>query len=58
MIAISYLKTWFLVDIISIIPLDEALNKVSYNRLVRLARVPKLYKLVKMSRLVRMLKIL
>jgi hypothetical protein len=58
LIAKSYLKTWFFVDIVSIIPLDEALNKVSYNRLVRLARVPKLYKLVKMSRLVRMLKIL
>lgn len=57
-IAKNYFKSWFLVDIISIIPIDEALNKVSYNKLARLARVPKLYKLVKISRLVRLLKIL
>eukprot|EP00350_Pseudokeronopsis_sp_OXSARD2_P013033 CAMPEP_0170567186 /NCGR_PEP_ID=MMETSP0211-20121228/80321_1 /TAXON_ID=311385 /ORGANISM="Pseudokeronopsis sp., Strain OXSARD2" /LENGTH=357 /DNA_ID=CAMNT_0010888575 /DNA_START=782 /DNA_END=1855 /DNA_ORIENTATION=- len=57
-IAMGYIKSWFFIDVLSIIPLSEFLDGLGYNRLIRLARVPKLYKLVKMSRLMRMFKIL
>lgn len=57
-IAIGYLKGWFVVDFLAIIPLDKIFKGVgSFNQLARVLRLPKLYKLIKMTRLVRMLKI-
>jgi len=56
-IAKSYLRTWFIVDIMAVLPLDYALRTSDFNSLARIARLPRLYRLVKMSRLVRMLKI-
>ncbi len=56
-IASGYLKSWFTIDFMSIIPFDLILQSGQYNRLVRVARIGKMYKLVKMTRLVRMLKI-
>jgi len=57
-IGLSYLKGWFLVDLLAVIPLDKIFKGAgSFNKLTRILRLPKLYKLIKMTRLVRMLKI-
>ena len=56
-IAKSYLYSWFLVDIISIVPFDLLFVFGNFNRLARVARIGKLYKIIRMTRMVRMLKI-
>ncbi|CDW86372.1 cation channel family protein [Stylonychia lemnae] len=53
----SYLYSWFIVDLLSIIPFDQIFASASYNRLARVVRIGKIYKIIKMTRLVRMLKI-
>lgn len=64
-----YLKSWFLIDFISIIPFDmigelSVSSTVDYhdpeqkmNQFVRLTKVSKLYKLIKFTRMIRLLKI-
>ena len=56
-IAKSYLKTWFTIDFIAIIPISIILRTDNYNSLARIARLPKLYRLIKMARLARILKV-
>eukprot|EP00347_Sterkiella_histriomuscorum_P024049 403332479 len=56
-IATSYLKSWFLVDLFSIIPISQILNTGDFSSLARIARLPKLYRLVKVFRLVRLMKV-
>jgi len=41
-ISINYLKGWFTIDIVSIIPFDEFLTSSKYNKLARVARVGRL----------------
>ncbi|KRW98530.1 Cyclic nucleotide-binding protein [Pseudocohnilembus persalinus] len=64
-IATQYLKTWFLIDFISVIPFSDILGSQNssssndpskYNSLVRLARLPRLYRLVRLFRLIRLAK--
>lgn len=55
-IACHYLKGWFTIDVISIIPFDEILTR-KYNKLSRFARVGRLQKLIKLGRLFRLLKL-
>jgi len=43
----SYLKTWFIIDIVSIFPISMILNTASYSSLARIARLPKLYRLIR-----------
>lgn len=57
-IAVFYLKGWFLIDLIAIVPFDTILNASKFNSLSRVARIGRLYKLVKLTRLLRILKIL
>ena len=57
-IAQNYLRGWFTVDVLAIVPFDKILNAVEFNSLVRVARVGRLYKLVKLTRLLRILKIM
>ena len=50
-IACRYLKTWFLVDFIAIIPFNYMLKaNRDYGSLSRLARLPRLYRLLKMTK--------
>ena len=64
LIAMSYLKGWFSVDVMAILPLDIILSmgggdvKGNMNSLLRVARIGKLYKLVKITRLVRLIKVI
>jgi hypothetical protein len=49
-IARFYLKGWFTIDILTVLPISEILSTSSYNDLGRVARLPKLYRLVKVLR--------
>jgi hypothetical protein len=56
---ISYLRTWFLIDIVSVIPLNEFFdNGGGYNKLARIARLPKLYRIIRIIKIIRMLKVI
>lgn len=56
-IACRYLRFWFIIDLLAVIPISLFLNTNDYNSGARLLKLPRLYRLVKMTRLVRMLKI-
>jgi hypothetical protein len=50
-IACHYLKGWFILDFVSIIPVSYMLQTDNnYTSLVRLSRLPRLYKLIKMGK--------
>ena len=51
-----YIKSWFVIDTFSVVPISLILNTGNYNALARIARLPKLYKLVKVFRLVKIMK--
>ena len=53
-----YLKGWFTIDFIAIVPFDKILSSGSFNSLVRFTRIGRLSKLLKLTRLLRVLKIL
>lgn len=57
-IAIDYLKCWFFIDVVAIIPLDLLITTNDLNSLIRITRAGKLYKLIKITRLVRLLKVI
>jgi len=56
-----YLKSWFLIDLIAVIPLDAIIDglvedstgysKVRYNLFLRLIRLPRLYRLLRILRI-------
>jgi hypothetical protein len=67
-IALSYLKSWFSLDIISTFPFNylevvdtendiAGKNSVQYNKLLRLAKIPRLYRLARLFRIMRFLRI-
>lgn len=53
MIALHYLKTWFITDFIAIVPFTYILRGFSNDKLVRIARI---LKLVRMLRIVKVIK--
>ena len=56
-IIITYLETWFIVDLISVLPINEMTStSFTYNKITRISRLPKLYRLVKLTKLLRMTK--
>lgn len=57
MIAIKYLKSWFLVDLVSIVPFDLFIYGQN-NHLYGFNKISKLYRLVRVTRISRMFKIL
>ena len=46
----EYLKSWFFIDLVSILPINLLLRTGDFNSLARIARLPRLYRLVKMTR--------
>ena len=57
-IFINYLKGWMIIDFLSCIPLQFALEtQKNYSFLLRFSRVSKLYKLIKIFRLIRIVKL-
>jgi hypothetical protein len=57
-IAMQYIKGWFLLDLIAIIPFDIIFGGSDLNQVVRIARIGRMYKLIKLTRLIRVLKIM
>ena len=69
-VAVNYLKGWFAIDLMAVIPFDVIMNDIQsigsegssaaatnqYNKLVRVTRIGKLYRLVKITKLLRVLK--
>lgn len=57
-IACKYLKSWFLIDLVCIIPFNLIFeDSANYGKLVRLTRISKMYRLVKMMRFLKMIKV-
>lgn len=56
----DYIKSWFLIDLIAIVPFDKILIGTGgdFNDMVRLARMGRLYKLVKLIKLLRFFKLM
>lgn len=48
-IACGYLKSWFVIDVVSIFPLALIANS-TVNQLAKLARMPRIYKIIKTSK--------
>lgn len=59
-IAIKYLKFWFWLDLLSIIPFDIFFPNVNtkYTSLIRLSRVNRLYKFVRITKLIKSVRVL
>jgi hypothetical protein len=58
MIVKTYLKSWFAIDISSILPISYFTDaSFKFNNLTRIGRLPKLYRLLKLTKLLRMSKI-
>ena len=65
-IAKRYLSGWFVIDIVSILPLDIILlafvegsgSDAQVNRMIKMGKFSKLYKLIKITRLFRLLKLM
>ena len=58
-IAINYLKGWFIIDLVSIIPFDFLFQgKTNVTAVAKFARIGRLYKLIRMTRLAKLLKLL
>ena len=64
-IAISYLKSWFFFDVLSILPMELILSSLSNSRgshinsiakFSRIGRLYKLWRLVRMTKLMRLIK--
>lgn len=47
-IACNYIKGWFIVDVVSILPFNLISGGQNYGKLVRLTKLNRLYKLVKL----------
>ena len=55
-ICLSYLKGWFLIDVVSIFPFNYLLDSGDYGTLAKLTRFQRLYRLVKIFWLMRLFK--
>jgi len=53
----KYLKSWFIIDIISVLPISYIFNPTGrYSGLTKISKLPKLYRLVKLTKLLRITK--
>ena len=60
MIAKEYLKSWFIIDLVAILPFDVIFKSAGANSvdMIRLARMGRMYKMIKMAKILRVLKII
>ena len=56
-ITCNYLKGWFLVDFVAIIPIDIVFNVTGFTGLLRLTKIGKLSRLVKITKLIRLIRV-
>ena len=52
----KYLQSWFIIDIISVLPLNNVFKSGKYSGLTKISKLPKLYRLIKLTKLLRMTK--
>ena len=53
-IALKYLKSWFVIDLISCIPFDIIIEgQSSFNTIARISRTSRLYKMIRLLRLLK-----
>ena len=52
----KYLKSWFIIDIISVLPLNTVFKSGKFSGLTKISKLPKLYRLIKLTKLLRMTK--
>ena len=52
----KYLKSWFIIDIISVFPINNLFKNGKYSGLTKISKLPKLYRLIKLTKLLRMTK--
>ena len=65
-IAKDYIKSWFLIDFLSVLPFELIMistddtneDSGNANKFVRMAKISKLYKLAKITKLIKMIKIM
>ena len=53
----EYLTSWFILDLVTVVPFELLVNTSSVNRLARFARIGKLYKIIRMMKMVRLIKV-
>lgn len=51
----NYIKGWFVVDLVSTIPLDLILEYGHMSKIVRFSKIGKIYKLLRVTKMVRLL---
>lgn len=56
-ISSTYLRSWFIVDFIAIIPFDLMMNNGETANIVRYTRLGRLYKMLKLLKLIRVMKL-
>jgi len=56
-IATDYIKGWFIIDLISVIPFDLIFESSNANRVTRVSRIGRISKIIRMIKMVRLLKI-
>ena len=56
-IALTYIKSWFFIDLLAVVPFDLLIGGDNINDIVRITRIGRMYKLIKLTRLLRVLKI-
>ena len=52
----KYLKSWFIVDIISVLPISYIFKQGKFSGLTKISKLPKIYRLVKLTKLLRITK--
>lgn len=55
LIKLHYLRTWFIMDLLSTIPLDVVFQYGNLSKVVRFAKIGKIYKLIRVTKMVRLL---
>jgi hypothetical protein len=56
MIALHYLKGWFFIDFVSVIPLDLIISYGSASKIIRFSRLGRIYRLLKVTKMAKLLK--
>lgn len=62
-IALNYIKGWFFIDVLTVIPFDKIVPKLEkrhsqISSVAKFARFGRLYKLIRMTRLAKLFKLL
>lgn len=57
-IAVTYMKAWFIIDLLALIPFDLIMKVTDINSMIRLSRLGRLYKLARLSKILRITRLL